>query len=165
MHRTMRTLTVAAAALALLVASVPSHAAPNTRAATLTLRLVSVTTQVKVEKDVAPKQVVSKGDVFWQQSLLRNAIAQFGRPKGAVVGSDTGTITVVSRTLLDNKGVAVLPGGTIRFEGRAADGARALSLGVTGGTGRYAGARGTLEVKALTPDGTRTSNVYRLTLP
>ncbi len=158
----MRTFLTLAAAAALFAVALPAQAAPGE---SLTIRLISVTTQVKLQKDVAPKQVASKGDVIWQKSVLRNAVAQFGKPKGALVGSDSGTITLLSPTLVDNKGVAVLPGGTIRFAGRAGEGTAVMTVAVTGGTGRYAGARGKLEVRALNADGSRTTNVYRLSLP
>lgn len=161
----MRGFLTLAAAAALFAVALPARAAPDSPAESLTIRLISVTTRVKLQKDVAPKQVASKGDVIWQKSILRNAVAQFGKPKGALVGSDTGTITLLSTTLVDNKGVAVLPGGTIRFAGRSAGDVVSLTLPVTGGTGRYAGASGKLEVRALNADGSRTTNVYRLTLP
>ncbi len=165
MHAAMRTFHVIATSLALLAVALPAQAAPTARAETVTIRLLSVTTEARVQKDVAPKNVASKGDVIWQKSLLRNAVAQFGKPKGALVGSDSGTITLVSPTVLANKGVAVLPGGTIRFAGRSDGNSRVMVVAVTGGTGTYAGARGKLEVRALNADGSRTTNVYRLTLP
>lgn len=149
----------------MLAVALPAQAAPDGRAESLTIRLLSTTTDVRLQKDVAPKQTASRGDVIWQRSILRNAVTQFGKPKGAVVGSDTGTITIVSATALDTKGVAKLPGGTVRFSGRTGSDAKILTLSVTGGTGRYAGARGKLEVRSLDGTGARTSNVYRLTLP
>lgn len=161
----MRTVLTITAAAALLVVALPAQAVPDSPAESLTIRLISVTTQVRLQKDVEPKQVASKGDVIWQKSILRNAVAQFGKPKGALVGSDTGTITLLSTTLVDNKGVTVLPGGTLRFAGRSGGDVVSLTLPVTGGTGRYAGATGKLEVRALNASGSRTTNVYRLTLP
>jgi hypothetical protein len=165
MHVRMRPLLVTAAAVAVLAIALPSQAALDTQATTLTIRLVSVTTQVRLQRDVAPKNVASKGDVLWQKSVLRNAVAQFGKPKGALVGSDTGTMTLVSARVVDTKGTAVLPGGTIRFAGRITEAASEENISVTGGTGRYAGAKGRLEVRSLDASGTKTTNVYRLTLP
>jgi hypothetical protein len=161
----MRRYRVIAASLVALATALPAQAAPEGRAAALTIRLVSTTTDVRLQKDVAPKQTASKGDVIWQRSILRNAVAQFGKPKGAVVGSDTGTITILSLTALDTKGVAVLPGGTVRFSGRTTASTRPVILSVTGGTGRYAGTRGKLDVRSLDGTGARTSNVYHLALP
>jgi hypothetical protein len=161
----MRPFHLLAAAVAVLAVALPAQASVDAPTASLTIRLLSVTTQVGLQKDVAPKNVASQGDVLWQKSVLRNAVAQFGKPKGALVGNDRGTMTLVSRTVFDTSGVAVLPGGTIRFAGRQSATANDGSIPVTGGTGRYAGARGRLEVRSLNADGTRTSNVYRLTLP
>jgi hypothetical protein len=152
-----------AALVVTLAVALPAQAAPDAQSQAITIRLVSITTQVVARKDVAPKQRVSKGDVFWQRSQLLNAVAQFGKPKGALVGSDTGTLTVVSATAVHSTGTAVLPGGTIRFAGRAS-GTSGSTIPVTGGTGRYAGARGELALGPLDARGARTSNVYRLTL-
>ncbi len=165
MHPATRLSVLIAATVVLVGLALPADAAPDTRTEAVTIRLISVTTELRVQKDVAPKEVFSPGDVIWQKSVLRNAAAQFGKPKGARVGSDTGTVTIVSRTLVDNKGVSVLPGGTIRIAGRTKATGTTLTLPVTGGTGRYAGARGKLDVRSLDASGTRASNVYRLTLP
>ncbi len=153
-----------AAALGTLAIVLPAQAAVDTRARAVTIRLISVTTHLEVRKDVSPKNIASKGDVIWQRSLLRNAVTQFGKPKGATVGSDSGTLTLVSPTVLESSGTAVLPGGTVRFSGRSQGTTTAQTLSVTGGTGRYAGARGRLEVRPL-GSGSQSSNVYRLTLP
>jgi hypothetical protein len=61
---------------------------------------------------------------------------------------------------------ATLPGGTLRVRGAMhvlADGSERYP--VNGGTGRFAGARGTVTVRSLGGQGTQSSNVYRLTLP
>ena len=73
--------------------------------------------------------------------------------------------TLVTRSVVAQNGTAVLPGGTIRFAGRAPPSTfgAVLKVPVTGGTGRFAGARGRLEVRQLSR--TRAANVYRLTLP
>ena len=113
--------------------------------------------------DRAPKQELNRGDVIWQKSVLRNAVAQFGKPKGALVGSDTGTYTVVSLTQGDVKVTTRLPGGTVRAAGRTGR-ERVQVIRVTGGTGDFANARGTVEVRSLGSD-TRALNVYRLRLP
>lgn len=165
MHVLMRPFHVIAASVAVLAVALPAQAARDTQSKTMTIKLVSVTTQVRLQRDVAPKNVASKGDVLSQKSVLRNAVAQFGKPKGALVGSDSGTMTLVSPTVVNTKGTAVLPGGTIRFAGQISEAAASVNISVTGGTGRYAGARGRLEVRSLDASGARTTNVYRLTLP
>ena len=69
--------------------------------------LVSVTVNIRVVTDRAPKNVLSVGDVIRQESVLSNAVRQFGKAKGAPVGSDAGTMKVVS-------GLASLPVGRPR---------------------------------------------------
>jgi Dirigent-like protein len=161
----MRLNYLVAAFATLLAVALPAQAAVDARAETVTIRLVSLTTQVTVQKDVDPKNVASPGDVLAQKSQLRNAVRQFGKPNGALVGHDSGTITVVSLTVVAHKGTAVLPGGTIRFGGRVpVPGVGAvLTVPVTGGTGKFAGARGRVEIRTLRAN--RASNIYRLTLP
>ncbi len=165
MHLMMRPNHLLAALVPLLAVALPAQAAVGTSAKAVTIRLVSVTTQVAVANDVDPKNQLGPGDVLAQKSQLRNAVRQFGKPNGAVVGRDIGTVTVVSQTVVAHKGTAVLPGGTIGFAGRVpVSGIGALlTLPVTGGTGNFAGARGRVEVRTLR--GNRASNIYRLTLP
>ena len=118
-------------------------------------------------RDVPPKGLAqgnaSKGDSVSGTSILRNAIAQFGKAKGAVVGGDTYsfTFTTPSKALITVK--AKLPDGTIRAKGRADFSGQRLIIPVIGGTGAYAGARGTSESESLSGD--RSLNVYRLRLP
>jgi hypothetical protein len=83
----------------------------------MTIRLIAVTTQHKVLVERAPKNAFSIGDVIWAKSTLRNEVAQFGRPRGAVVGSDLATLTVVSQTKGNVKLTTTLPGGTLRAAG------------------------------------------------
>ena len=88
--------------------------------------------------------------------------AQFGKPKGVVVGSDRGTMRLTGATSANLRTVAKLPGGTITANGplRAA-GNGTVSVKVVKGTGIFAGARGTLTI--LAPTGPKTVvNVYRL---
>ena len=97
--------------------ALPAYAARSSGSKTMTIRLVSVTTQHKVLVDRAPKQF-SIGDVIQAKSTLRNEVAQFGRPKGARVGTDVATFAVVSRTRGHVKVTTTLPGGTLRAAGR-----------------------------------------------
>jgi hypothetical protein len=85
----------------------------------MTIRLISTTANIKVLVDRAPKGTASKGDVLWAKSILSNAVYQFGRPKGAIVGSDVSTFTVAAPPAGDVKVGATLPGGTIRVAGRS----------------------------------------------
>jgi dirigent-like protein len=136
-------------------------AAPAAGAATLTLRVTSVALSVK-PNDLPPKGT-SKGDTIAYRDRLLNARAQFGRRKGAVVGSDRGTMTFTGRHDARFAGLARLPGGTVRLVGKVtALPNRSLVIPVAGGTGRFAGAHGYV----LVAPGTRTSlNTYTITLP
>ena len=127
---------------------------------TMTIRLVSTITS-HTETDRPPKGG-SKGDKAYVRSTLRNAVPQFGRPKGAVVGSDYEVFTVVSPSVVDVAVAVILPGGTLRLHSRFDDSTPPL-LRVVGGTGRYRQAGGTSAGENL-PDG-RSRNTYRLRLP
>jgi hypothetical protein len=130
----------------------------------MTIRLTSMTTTVKVVRDREPTFVLSAGDVLRARSILRNAVPQFGRPKGAVVGGDVGVVTMVAATEGNTKVTATLPGGTIRSSGKDTGGVNE-PLRVTGGTGKFGGARGVVEVRLLDLRTRRALNVYRLQLP
>jgi hypothetical protein len=130
----------------------------------MVIRLLSTTTQTRYI-DRGPKDV-SPGDVFVSSSRLTNAVAQFGKPKGAVVGRDHGTFTLLrgGKTRLD--GWATLPGGKIHVRGVTRDlGGNTSSIAVVGGTGDFASARGTLTVRPVSPKPEPSLNVYRLSLP
>ena len=128
---------------------------------TLTIRVVSVSTVLR-EVDGAPKGP-STGDRVIFRDTLRNAVRQFGKPKGAKVGSDRGVMTFTSANTARFDGSARLPGGTIRLKGDVIPlSENSLAIPVTGGTGRYAGARGVLVVG---PGTKQALNVYQLKLP
>ena len=130
----------------------------------MTIRLTSTTTALEVVRDREPTNVLSAGDVIRARSTLRNGVAQFGRPKGAVVGRDVGVVTMVASAEGNVKVTTSLPGGTIRSSGKDT-GALNESLRVIGGTGRFAGARGVVEVRLIDLRSRRALNVYRLQLP
>jgi Allene oxide cyclase barrel like domain len=130
------------------------------QAENLTIQVTSVVIKITAI-DKKPKGT-SKGDRVTQRNKLINTVRQFGRPKGAQVGTDEGTVTFTSAHSERYEGVARLPGGTIKIKG-----AVKLILGggiripVVGGTGRYSAATGMLYVAAGEE---RVLNVYRLTL-
>jgi hypothetical protein len=150
-----------------LLLALPAQGAHGTESKTQTIQIVSTTVYARVLLDRAPKHTPTKGDKVWEKSRLRNDVAQFGRPKGALVGSDVGVNTILSNNPPRAKvtGIVTLPGGTMRFEGTLNANATRADIRVVGGTGAFAGARGTLEVRSLTPDGITALNVYRLRLP
>jgi Dirigent-like protein len=147
--------------LSLGVSSIPARGADSKA---MTIRVISTTTALEVVTDRKPTNALSAGDVLRARSTLRNAVAQFGRSKGAVVGKDVGVVTMVSSSEGSVKVTASLPGGTIRSSGRDTP-VPNQSLRVIGGTGRFAGARGVVEVRALDVRTRLALNVYRIQLP
>ena len=151
------------AVLSALVMALPVAAAPDAATKTVTIRLTSRTERATTIVDKAPKLVASKGDVYRITGLLRNAVAQFGKAKGAFVGSEIVTFSFVSRTQAEVEADTNLPGGFIFAGGRVRLGH--LTYPVTGGNGRFAGARGTSESRALGQNSDRRLRVFRLSLP
>jgi Dirigent-like protein len=147
---------------ALLVTALPATASRTASNASMTIRLISVPGRTTVVRDLPPNGSPSKGDVYRGTSILRNEVAQFGRPKGARVGTDSYTITFTSPTRGQIKITVKLPGGTLRAEGRTSLTGSA-DVSVVGGTGAFAGARGTAQARDLANGTSR--NVYRLRLP
>jgi allene oxide cyclase-like protein len=126
---------------------------PAAQAAKLTIVVTSVSLSAKTT-DVAPKGT-SKGDTVVFRDRLLNA-------KGAVVGSDRGTMTFTSARTATFSGEAVLPGGTVRLRGAVVSVGTSLAIPVSGGTGRFAKAKGYVVVG---PGDKRALNTYTLTIP
>lgn len=153
-------LSMFALAGAILVLVVPVQAAQAEGEKSLTIRLISTVASGRFE-DRPPKGRTNKGDVTYVRSTLRNQVAQFGRSRGAVVGSDHAVSTLLSaRTALAKVSVK-LPGGTLRLRGKVDITRTTGALSVVGGTGAFAGARGTCSVHDLQDS---SINVYRLRL-
>lgn len=151
-----------AIALGALLIALPATAADRTASRTQTITLVSTTVSVRALADKAPKGKPSKGDVLEEKSELRNAVAQFGRPKGALVGSDVAVATLLDTPRVRFTLTVKLPGGTIRAGGVI--GMVGQRIPVVGGTGAFAGARGSSEVRRLDGQGLAL-NIYRLRIP
>jgi dirigent-like protein len=135
--------------------------AEATRSGVMTIRLLSRVSSSRVV-DRAPKHAWNKGDVVYIRSALRNQVAQFGKPKGALVGHDYAVDTFLSATRAKVTVQVTLPGGTLIVRGQVSQATSGGVLPVVGGTGRFAHARGTCSVR----DRNRYSiNVYRLQLP
>lgn len=124
-----------------------------------------VTGKLQVQ-DKLPKGT-SKGDVIVGGSLLINAVAQFTKPNGAVVGRDhfravysTASVATVSVT-------ATLPGGTISCQGKSYTNRARVVLRVVGATGAFASATGTCEATKAPQNryGADSLNVHRLQIP
>jgi hypothetical protein len=152
--RTLLALAAAALAAATLTSGVSAASPPAV------IALVSTTTSESFV-DAKPKGP-SAGDRDTSTSRLANARAQFGKPKGAVVGSDRGVLTFLSARTAALRAVTKLPGGTLVVSGaiRAfADGS--VVIPVTSGTGAFIGAHGTLTI--LKPSTPKVAlNIYRL---
>ena len=146
----------------LLAVAVPGQSASHADLSPSTIRLIAKETRSKTLVDRPPLSEPSSGDVYWAKATLRNAVPQFGRPKGAIVGSGVGTVTFRSSPSVFVRSTATLPNGTLRVAGVARAG-EPPRIPVVGGTGTYAGARGTCETRSL--GGGRALNVCRLRLP
>lgn len=142
-------------------------AASSTRAdndSTLTIRLISSPSGFEHFQDRPPHGVDSKGDFYRAGSILRNAVPQFGKAKGARVGTDDFLIKYLSTRQFRVRGRTTLPGGLLRVDTLMRKGQSGRFLPVTGGTGDFEGARGTMETIELSGF-QRAVNVYRLRLP
>jgi hypothetical protein len=146
------------AAAALLV--VPAAAQARTQK-TMVIKVTSVS--VRLTTADKPPKGASKGDTVRFTDELVNAVAQFGKQKGAKVGTDSGTMTLLGPSSARFDGRAVLPGGTLRLRGAVTSaGKGSITIPVAGGTGRFRGAHGHVLVG---PGSKRSLNVYTLTLP
>ena len=105
--------TLVAALLFMLLVALPVKAASHAGPRTITLRLISTGYEGQTVVDRAPTDVVSKGDVIVATSFLRNAVAQLGRAKGAVLGGDSATFTVLTSAHADVRVELSLPGGML----------------------------------------------------
>ena len=133
----------------------------------MTIRLIGSAASSRYLVDHAPKGYPNKGDVVRETATLRNAVAQFGRPKGAIVGSDVWITTIVIPPFgkAGVKATTTVPEGTIHAVGVVTATQMTGTFRVVGGTGKYAGARGTLSLRNINASGSRAVIVYRLQLP
>lgn len=150
-----------------LLLALPARAGRQHATTTLTIRLIVTPADSRYLVDHAPKSYPNKGDVIRETSTLRNAVAQLGRPKGAIVGSDIWITTIVIPPFgkAAVRDTSSLPGGTIRAVGAVAVTQPTGTFQVAGGTGKYANARGTISLRNLNVDGSRGLSVYRLQVP
>jgi di/tricarboxylate transporter len=147
----------------LAVASALSALVPSAAASTrlvITVRSVELSSKVT---DALPKGR-SVGDTLSFRNRLVNVAPQLGGPAGARIGSDRGTNRITGPGTFAFSATVTLPGGTlsVRNVGNAT-GSVSAPLSVTGGTGRFAGARGTVTLSGGAS--TTTTNTYRLRLP
>jgi len=156
----------AAALLAsvLLVMALPAAASDTATAKLFTIR-VYVTEGAQSIKDVPPKTLVgfeyTKGDTIRGTEILRNAVRQFNKPKGADVGTDRYVIFALALQKVSVDFVVKFPGGTVHAHGVGKPGSGTVPI--VGGTGLYAGATGVAEGRHLA-NGLKL-NIYRLQVP
>jgi len=103
--------------------------------------------------------------------LLNRKVAQLGKPAHSPVGTMEFTYTIRKQCMsfevtcvatADFATVSLLPGGTVLASGRSIPiSDPTITIPVTGGTGRYAGATGTV---TISPSSRKTST-YELMLP
>lgn len=156
---------IALAAVLTLGIAVSASAAPRTTSESLTIRLISTRGDVR-HVDLAPKGRPNRGDTLTVTTSLMNDVPQFGRPRGALVGSDVIFIRFLSPKTWLTTFTVHLPGGTMKARIPVVANSRdraTISIPVTGGTGRFAGARGVLFSTDVNSD--LALNVYRLRLP
>jgi hypothetical protein len=144
--------------------ALPAAASDAAIAKSFTIR-VYVKEVTQSIKDVPPKTLVgfeyTKGDTIRGTEILRNAVRQFNKPKGANVGTDRYVILAVAYQKVRADFVARFPGGTVHAHGEGRPGSGKVPI--VGGTGLYAGATGVAEGRHL-PNGKKL-NIYRLQVP
>jgi hypothetical protein len=157
-----------AAAVVLLTGDDSSDAASTSQTSTgprtMTIRvLASVTKATPV--DLPPRNVQNAGDRVFVESQLRNAVPQFGRPKGSIVGIDYSTITYLSGTKRLVSVQVTLPGGGLRLRATldVSDPDALVRIPVISGTRDFEGATGFSEARSAS--GEQTLNVYHLRIP
>ena len=154
---TVRRLLLALAVVASVIAAPLAQAS-----ASLTVVVTSYTT-VQQTHDIAPRGKANKGDRIDFKDLLVATGKQLGKAKGKPVGYDAGTVLYTSAKTQSISGVTTFPGiGTLTFEGpmtEAKDGT--VTVPITGGTGQFKGAKGTLTIGK---GDQKAPNTYRLKL-
>ena len=145
--------------------ALPAPASDTAAGKSVTIRVLVVPVTRSV-KDVPPKTLKfgehTKGDTMRGTSILRNAVRQFGKPKGARVGTSSFVIITLSSQRVRDDAVARFPGGTVhaRGVGRIEPNPK---VPIVGGTGVYAGATGLVEGRVL-PSGQQL-DTFRLHVP
>ena len=134
----------------------------GSKSESMTLRFVWKLSHERLSVDLPPKGKVNRGDQIRARSTLRNAVAQLGRPKGAIVGHEVAIFDVVSprkaRILIQ----LTLPGGGFDASGAASTAPWHGPLRVSRGKGRFRGVRGTGTLRQFFD---RSTSVFRLELP
>jgi hypothetical protein len=132
------------------------------QAQTVTIQVTSLIT-MRQDHDRAPKGKVNKCDSVDFRDVLVNRKAQFGKKAGMPVAWDIGTVTYTSTTTTRITVKATFPKiGTITYSGPFVTKHGITVIPITGGTGGFAGARGTVIIGA---GETKSPNTYVVTVP
>jgi hypothetical protein len=143
-------------------ASSPPKSTTSAKASTkaVTIKVTSVVKTTLSHRQSA--KVTTPGDRVDFVDDLLNTAPRFGKGTNEKVGSDAGTMTFTSKSTATMKGVATLPDGKIRFDGAVTVlPNNTVTVPVTGGTGTYKNASGTLLVGSGT---VRATNTYTLVI-
>lgn len=149
-------LALVACLAALLVPAVGSAAGPRT------IHLLDLV--LKQSTTFAPN--AKAGPKPGDQAFSHDAVYRYdGAVKGAKVGTVEAILTFISKPdksgllTADITGQVFLAGGSLRFDGisKFGNGPSHVTLAIVGGTGTYAGARGTLEIRDLDSTGMRSA--------
>jgi hypothetical protein len=156
-------------ASASLVVALPVGSSEAAASKSVTIRVYVTPVTGSITKDVYPHTAkllgrFTKGDTVVGTALLRNAVPQFSKPKGANVGTLRIVTVALSSQRVREDRVATLPGGTVHVRGERKVTTTHWKLPIVGGTGIYAGATGVLERLVLVT-ATDPLNIYRLQLP
>ena len=159
-HRTIvspRIVLLAIFAVGLTIGATPAWAQDTTTV----LRYVDVEEGgTFVDVDQSGRFEPTIGDQFISTDGL---YAWAGTRRGERVGRVHVIGTIISPTMASISATAVLRGGSVQVEGLQLFSSRVITLAVTGGTGRFAGARGTVTVRQIGGENsTRSSVVLRL---
>jgi len=152
--------------LAVAVAAVALAAQASAANAPTTLRYLDISVGATPAFDAGTGEP-RPGDRLYLHDAL---YTWHGTARGARAGRVEATLTFMSSfgpgggATGEIAGQLFLPGGSIRADGivRISDGPSRFELPVVGGTGRFAGARGSLHVRDLSPEGDRSAFVVRL---
>lgn len=155
--RAIRRVLLVALIVALVLQTLVS--ASNASSSERVIRVIARFSSGNFEHD-APPVGPSRGDVVVGEDVLTNAVRQFGRAKGVVIGRDHYRVRFESSTAGVVDLTAALPGGIIRCRGRARSIARNNVLRIVATSGVFAGTRGICEAKELST--MRTMYTYRL---
>ena len=147
-----------------LVMALPPAASDAATAKSLTIRVYAKDVTQSI-KDVPPKTLVgfeyTKGDTIRGTEILRNAVRQFDKPKGADVGTDRYVIVAVAYQKVRVDFVVRFPGGTVHAHGEGKPGSGEVPI--VGGTGLYAGATGVAAGRHLANG--QKLNIFRMQIP